>query len=363
MVKVGKNNKKITKISSEEIFCRYIFLIGYLIYVLSNSRNLQDIFLLEYKHIFFVCVGFFSLIYRTSESLKSALFILPITLIYLIGGLIPYAIMSLLFSLSIPVIWIGISSIIYRGSYRLILLMAIISLIPAIISYESLIENGLFDTTYGRPRMLLGYAHPKEASISFFLPLFLGMIAFEVSSGFLWISFFIFIWMVGSRNIALIFLFAWIFRWHSYSLKFFAFPILLTLCGILLFEYLPFEYLDQLSSLRLSHWINVLNNPILLNDPNFLSGDRFGSDNFFIEVISLTGFFGILLMVLWIIFFMYFLYNKSKTENWPLICFILLLFTASFDTGIVSTGNMIHVLLWSIILSPFFSKKYLFSSP
>lgn len=344
------------EITFNKYVCKIIFLISYLLYVLNNSVEFNHVISLEYKHGLFICIALISLLYKTDEAIKSAIVVLPITMIYIFGGILPYAVMSIVFALSLPIIWMGVSSIILSDGKKIIVLMIIISLIPALSSQAFLFENGLFDTTYGRPRMLLGYIHPKEAAICFFIPLFLSLLAYKTSNVLAWFSVFIFLWLVGSRNIALAFILAWFLRQYGYLMKFLILPIAIIGSLFLINIDSWFNEVDQLTSLRLSHWVNMLNNSEILNDINYSSGERFGGDNFFVEVLSISGFFGAIMLFLWILEIFFILRIKNKNYHWPWICFIMLIFVSFFDSGIVSTGNMIHVLLWSIIVSPIYNK-------
>ena len=344
-------------LTSDEWVGRGFLLIAYVTYVLSNALVLQDVIPVELKHAEFIFIAAMSLLRQPMRSLLAAAVALPIALIYVLGGLWPYSAMVLVLAMSLPMMWEGVLSVVSRRDYRFLLVLALIAMIPAVLSLQYLLDNGFFDTTYGRPRMLLGYFHPKEAAVSFAVPMLLLMLMTRSASAVPWFLGFTFLWMVGSRNIALLIFMGWALRWHDRWLI----GLLLTslpMFGLwLVFNDDWYYTIDNLMSLRLSVWADVLSTPDILKGFDVESGDRFGADNFFVEAFLISGPVALPLIFSWVAGVGLLLRLRGQSSPWPLVCLVMLIFFASFDSGIASTGNFLHVLLWTVVLSPLFYRR------
>lgn len=79
------------------------------------------------------------------------------------------------------------------------------------------------------------------------------------------------------------------------------------------------------------------------------SGSRFGADNFCVEALVIVGLMVLPLIFVWTVAVGHVL-QLTVTTSWAGISFVVLLFIATFDRGIASTGSIIHVLLWCIML-------------
>lgn len=344
-------------LTSDEWIGRSFLLISFITYVLSNALVLRDSLSVDVKHGEFIFFAAISLLRRPVYSLLATVLGLPIALIYMYGGLLPYSMMVLVLTLSLPLLWEGVRSIIYLCDYRFLFLLVFIAMIPMLLSLPALLDEGLFDTTYGRPRILLGYFHPKEAAISFAIPVLLLMVITRSARVVPLLLGVAALWAVGSRNIALMIFMGWALRWHSR----FAFIVLLALlpmCGLwLVFNDDWYVTIDNLMSLRLSVWNDMLNTISVLGSVDVESGDRFGADNFFVEAFIISGPIALLLISFWLISIVFVSRLSNQLSPWPLVCLGMLIFFASFDSGIASTGNFMHVLLWTIVLSPLFNSR------
>jgi hypothetical protein len=343
-------------LTSDEWAGRGFLLIAYVTYVLSNALVLQGVIPVELKHVEFIFIAAMSLLRQPMRSLLAAAVALPIALIYVLGGLWPYSAMVLVLAMSLPMMWEGVRSVVSRRDYRFLLVLALIAMIPAVLSLQYLLDEGLFDTTYGRSRVLLGYFHPKEAAIAFAVPMLLAMLMTRSSKAVPLFVGCIFLWLVGSRNIALLIFLAWALRWHGR----WAIVVLLTSIPVLtlwLFQSDDwYGTIDNMLSLRLSVWTDVLSTTNILTGLDIESGDRFGTDNFFLEALVIAGPMALPLIFAWTVAVGLVL-RSTGTSSWTGISFVLLLFIATFDSGIASTGNIMHVLLWSIMLSPLFHSR------
>jgi hypothetical protein len=308
-------------------------------------------------HGVFILIAMVSLLRQPRSAIAAVIMATPIALIYVFGDLLAYAAMVIIFAMSLPIIWAGLLSVVARRDYRFLLILALISMIPALLSLPTLLEGGLFDSKYGRPRMLLGYYHPKEAAISFAVPILLAMQMARSVSVVPWLFGFAFLWMVGSRNVALIIFLAWALRWHG---RLFLASLLTGSLVLLLWIVSSndwYNMIDHLSSTRLSLWTDALNTAHELKGLDVASGERFGTDNFFVEALAISGFWAIPLILIWVVVVSLVLWFRSPRSSWPRVSFAMLIFTASFDTGIASTGNIMHVLLWAVMLSPLFQRR------
>lgn len=352
-------NRKQEEIRVERMLGRMLLLITYVIYVLSSSSVLREVIPVEAKHLFFLIVATLSVLIKSKQSLISIGVAIPIALVYLFGGLWLYAAMVLVFAMSLPLIWAGISCLISGPNKWYLIILFFIALVPAVLSLPVMIDEGLFDdSTYGRPRMLLGYFHPKEAATAFAIPMLLMLISRKSFSIFYALFLCLFLWIVGSRNIALLFIIAWLLYWHTrFVLTFFlAITPVLMLWFFLTKDW--FYELDNLLSLRLSVWQDLFLLGHDLRGLDIESGDRFGADNFFVEAFVISGPIAFLGAILWIPFVGLILKIKNSSK-WSKVALVLLVFNATFDSGIASTGNILHVFLWSIMLSSLFENPRL----
>jgi hypothetical protein len=332
---------------------RVILFAAYIYFVLSNTRELRDTFPNEFKHYFFILYALLNLIICPVQAIRAMVMAVPIAIIYVLGGIPIYAAMVLVFAAALPLLGYAVIDIVHERRFGMILLMGLISLLPAAISLPSLLGNGLLDTTYGRPRLLLGYWHPKEAGIAFGIPLFLtlmslyrGVVAFCVlATGF--------IWVVGSRNVSILLPLACALRYFPRAT-----PIILGSCvGVAILMIFAnddlYRLVDVAMSLRLSVWADAMSIDTSSLDVDF--GSRFAVDSFFIETFVLCGWIGIMVILQWLVLVLF--VNRKMMESrvasrsamWMLLSF------AAFDSGIASTGNMMHVVLWTLVLAPMIS--------
>jgi hypothetical protein len=113
----------------------------------------------------------------------------------------------------------------------------------------------------------------------------------------------------------------------------------------------------QIMSELLSLWTDVLSISDILDELNIISSDRFGANNFFVGAFFNSGQSTLALIFLWVVVVGLVLRLRGQSSLWPRVSFVMLIFIASFDSGIASTGNIMHVLLWAIILSPLFYRR------
>jgi hypothetical protein len=251
---------------------------------------------------------------------------------------------------------LSFSSIVFGNGFKriclinkkLIFLLLFISIIPAMVDLPQLIESGFFNNKYGRDRMLLGFFHPKEAAQPFLIFFILAFISYSRYRKIIFLSAILLLFYIGSRNALLFFIF-FIFLTSKSTIKT---PVFFTICFFLLI-YLVLNFgnitniIDNFSSERISVWADVIkyqNN----------SSEQFRADSFYIELFVKSGIYGILLFSIWLLQFV--IIKKPiigifgpLSIGTSLICCLLIY--AMIDSGIASTGNLVHIFSWSMYSS------------
>lgn len=334
-----------------------LFILYFAVYVMSNASTTFSASESPAKHLVMVSAASLSLLLLPFQSLRSLLIFSPLAIIYLLGALPSYALMVLVFAVALPLLSRGIQLMIERQRIDVVVLIALVSFVPALFAMLASEPDALFSSYYGRPRLLLGYWHPKEAAVTLAVPIFMylmmrGRDAAHVALALLPT----FLWVVGSRNMALTMLLA-------IGVRFFpkwTFPIIgITLAGLatfLLMSNESYDVLDTLMSFRLSVWSDAHSSPVEINNTGLLGGGRLAIDSYYVEVFVISGYTGLLLFFAWAVFFYIQYIRPFHYNTWSRALFIAILFFAAFDSGIVSTGNLFHVLAWVFLGEPIFKR-------
>ncbi|WP_087691081.1 MULTISPECIES: hypothetical protein [unclassified Pandoraea] len=339
-------------INANERMGRWLLFFGFLANVLSNSEAYLNVFPGAAKHGVFVLAAVISLMRMPRRSMLAMVVASPLALIYVFGDMGVYAFMVLTLASALPVIWAGINSVIERRDYRYVAALAVVSLIPAMLSWQTMIADGFFTTTYGRPRMLMGYFHPKEAATAFAIPMLLLMMMGRSAKTILWAVAILFLWAVGSRNTAMMLFLGWALRWHG---RLVVTVVLIFVPAFIFWLALSgnwYETLDKLLSLRLTLWGEILRVGRVVTDMDMNFSDRFAADNFHVEAYVLIGAGSVLLTLTWIGTWIAMVGRRVSMHSWAYIAFAMLLFNTCFDSGIASTGNLAHIFLWTVMCSP-----------
>jgi hypothetical protein len=243
--------------------------------------------------------------------------------------------MSMIFALSLPAVYKGIAEIKNRDVW----FMFIIFFLPSIWAVMNNRFDLLFNSIYGRERMLLGYFHPKEAAISLFVIFFLwGFVQKDLPNLISTSLFGIVIYTIGSRNIAINLVISWI---SKFKLIFYFLIISVVSLTLYLF-FFDFDLINEFSSNRLDLWRGIA-------AYSMLSGDTIKFDSFIVETYVYSGFIGIFLLI-YLYAFVYYKLRKSLNPNWKY--YLLMIFVYQFiDSGLTSIGNMYHILVWAVLLS------------
>lgn len=337
-------------------FSLAIFYLYFFVFVISNSLLVDNYAALLptqvsywFKHGVIIIAAFFSLIFFPGKAFKSLLIFAIIILIYFFGKQYLFALMVISFAISSPLVGAGIKHLLISEGSKPLLFLLIIACIPLIFNLSIGNFAPIFNDYYGRGRLLLGYAHPKEAAAPFFAIILLFFIKYKKFRKFTFGGGLILLFLISSRNALLYFL---LFVFFSSKVKFKAFWISLTIifiCIIFIFSFTnAFEFFNILSSNRFDAWAKYL----VLNETGNYDGVK--ADNFIIEIYLMVGGLGVLIYMFWWVCIILsnkgynaFLY-KSSLKFTPILC---LFFYSLIDSGFASSGNLIHVFSWGIYFS------------
>jgi hypothetical protein len=331
----------------------------FLPFVIANADFTAELDLAPIRYGIAVVLGVGSILVRPLSAMRSIAILSPVALVYVFAKLPLYAAMVVVFASIIPMVITGIQSVVVDRRWSFVALLSGMTIVPLAASLDSLLSDGLFSTRYGRPRMLLGFQHPKEAAVAIATPLLIGLLlmkrrrhAFQVA--LVGTSLMV---IVGSRNVALTLL-------VGSALVLFGRIMLVAsgiACAVLLgwiaIDPTWFEKLDVLSSYRLSLWHATLSR--VGNVQSVLPGivNRFGIDNFYVEVMAVTGIFGLMLISLWLVSLLRFAAASREFGQWSVVAIVMIGMFAFFDSGIASVGSMMHIILWSLIVAPYVQRS------
>ena len=337
-----------------------IFVTYFIIFVVSNIKYFNQDDFYWGRHIVIILCAFLSFILSYKKALLSLFLLSPLIIIYFIGQQNVYAYMVICVALSAPMLGAGISYGLERHSWKFPGLLLVISFLPVFIDIDTIISSGLFNTGFGRERMDIGYTHPKEGAapllVSFIL-LFLSTYKSIYLRSLLIISSILILYFISSRNSLLYLLVFLYYTLNNYYLKILSIFLFIILGLIILLSGDIYSMLNNFSSERISGWSYALNNTNQIDYINLNSDSRFGYDSFLIETYLMSGILGTIIILLW--FFILYLYSPKKYYKYFFLAFFVpLILYSSIDSGIASTGNLVHLFSWSII-SFIYCKKYL----
>jgi hypothetical protein len=346
-----------TRLDSVPGAWRGLVLATFIYYVLSNAKELHEVLPAAAKHGAFIILALIGLAARPWQALKICLIASPIAAIYFVGGVAVYGTMVLAFAAALPVLSAVVVDAIVHRRMRYFALLLAVALIPAVLSGPELASDGIFDATYGRDRVLLGYWHPKEAGICFGIPALLMIMSLRRHAVLLAALACLGIALVGSRNVALLLIFGTLLRFYPRTTAVCAFGVVSLSVFYLLLDPQLLEALDTLMSLRLTVWSEALSDPAAATGLDVLDGERFAVDSFFIEAYIYAGVVAAPLVLLWLVAVVSMARRAGPVSPWPKVAVVLLLMFAALDSGIASTGNLMHALLWSVAVSPLLVRR------
>ena len=339
----------------DKTYC-YIGFVLFILYFISFFIVNSSFFLIEYKLDFrfiqYVIVSFTALLSLRYVFRYSSVFLLftLLSFVYLFSGLFYYFAMTLAVGGAVVIfsryLFCNTES---AGQFIFISILVFIFVLMLNYVYD---QGGFFNTKFGRSRMDLGFNHPKQLG-SFLLAVYLIFFyrnrPYGVSAinALLFVVLVVLLYLVGSRSsmVALVSFVLFYSRVRLYVL-FLAFFSSLIVLIMLAF---PFFYMaiDRYSSYRLTRWLEYTPQNIDLTN----AGDfdyRFGADSIYIELYSLNPIMLAHLIFLLALLTFYF-YNK---KSWFGFSSILALSVLSLvETGVSSAGNILHIVLWMLIVS------------
>ena len=322
-------------------------------YVASNASTMLEASDSPAKHLIMVAAAMFSIAMRPVRSLRSALLFSPLAIIYLLGDLPGYALMAFAFSAALPLLGAGMRSILAQRRIQIVALLALVALMPALVSLATLGVDSLVTTYYGRPRLLLGYWHPKEAAVSLAVPFLLYLIMQRRKPRDIALALLpAFFLVVGSRNVALALYLAIGVRFYPRLTRCALVILLFGTVAFVLTASDSYDVFDELFSLRLSLWSEALGDLVQLNNTDRIGGDRLSIDSYYVEILVSAGVTGLLIFAAWATFFYVRCIRPFGYFRWRVAMFAAILFFAAFDSGIISTGNVFHVVGWTLVTMP-----------
>jgi len=255
-------------------------------------------------------------------------------------------------------------------------LLVFIFFIPLLLNIFFEKGNFIYNTYYGRPRLLLGYFHPKEGAICLVTILLFYQIYFKkffeiYFKIILNIIALILLYFMQSRNILIFYINFLLLNFliSRFNIKFILFTYFilpLFLLSISLFIY--YKEINILLSNRLDWWLKNLNitafgigsNISDYSKTNVLS--KLHVDNFYLEYLIENGYV-FFLILLYLLYKITILIDKNKfNNNYINSIFISFLFFCFFDAGMFSSGNLLNFLVWIMIFSFFNKKDFLYNN-
>lgn len=333
-------------------------LVYFATYVAANASTTYEPSTSPARHLVMLAIALFSLFAAPGKAMLSLAVFSPLVLLYGVADLHTYALMAAIFALALPVVSRVLVQILYDRDRRALLVLLGVALLPAVSALLQGEPDVLWSYQYSRGRLLLGYFHPKEAAISFGVPmllylLMLGKVGLRGAALLLPAA----LWLVGSRNVALTFFFfvsLWRFPRATVAVLF------LGIAVVAAFILLPgdaFDLVNQATSLRLTVWMDALSDPGDLAGDETLLGSRLSVDSYYIELLTSAGIAGLVVFMSWAALIYRVLGARAYRGEATRPLFLAILFFSAFDSGIVSTGNALHVILWALAMAGLFADR------
>lgn len=245
-----------------------------------------------------------------------------------------------------------------RPALAIVLFVALVG-IPVLRNEMVFGGEFLMNSYYGRDRLLLGYFHPKEAAnavVVSALAWFMVLERFRVARSLLMAAFGILLFYVQSRN-GLLFLVTFLFSNYLYrtfggrALAWVGFAMMAAAI-VVLATYDHASY-DELASGRLSLWQSALEFPehFAPSDRSDLGFLTVHVDNFYVEMYLEGGPLGLFALLAFLFFAGVTSHGRSRNGLFAVPLLLSLCIDAVFDSGMFSTGNVLHVFTWSLIIA------------
>lgn len=337
-------------------------------YYLSGGTATIGLFpeLYYFKHASLIFLAFLGILFFTiRRNYKlNIIFIFMIPYIFYLSlnyGIVFIQILSLLIAATLISYIYNIKS--FLDSKIIFIFFLIICFIPLI---DYLLNNSsfIFNSFYGRERLLLGYFHPKEAGIMFVSLIVMILLTKTFKNNLSKLLFYVLssslLYFIQSRNALLFLLNFLVFNFiaNRFGLKISLVLYLLVYLFIpLLIISIYFNEIDLLMSYRLSIWIESLQFNMFgrllefsANSNEILFKSKFHIDNFYLEFLIEVGIIPFLFLVTCLSYIGYKIRNTVINGYKMISIYIAFLIFCFFDSGMFSTGNFLNVFVWSIII-------------
>ena len=205
----------------------------------------------------------------------------------------------------------------------------------------------IFNAYYGRPRMLLGFNHPKEiASLLFILAVSLHLVlTSRLVKGVWFVTFLIAFYLIGSRGMLVAYItFHIVYSLSSISI-FVLFPLGVALTVLLV------DNLNLISSGRLHIWAEAFEGKDIFKFKGS-SNSLASVDNYFVNVIVDLGLGGFLFLVFFLC--LYFILNSNSfvtKRSERLAAFFALLSIGSVDSVLINITVPVSLFLLVLMVS------------
>ncbi|MCX5749213.1 MAG: hypothetical protein NTZ10_03090 [Candidatus Saganbacteria bacterium] len=355
------------KVSIKKIFI-VLFFLSYLFYVLSSAfylkAHFQWLYLAKHIMIAMICVvGMFtfSKVINKRHLLLFMVF-LPVFIPFLFFNWTGWvmAFQNIIFFAAAVIIskyWTK------RDTFSIIILFLAVSMIPVFIDLLFNAAGFIYNTWYGRPRLLLGYFHPKEASIALLIPILLAR--FFITDKKIKYQFVIFfdlpvlvlLYFVSSRNTLFFYANFLLLSFLLKRIKFVPTIILygLTYIGIpLLFLAQYYEEINLWLSKRLSIWMtgNISffgSGMAMASIAEYGVFSKFRIDNFYLDYLIENGVIPFVFLIT-VLFLIILKLRSTKIRGvYVNAVYIPFLISCVFDSGMFSSGNFLNLFVWSFV--------------
>lgn len=330
----------------------------------ANVGIFPELYYFKHGSLFLLALIGFILFILKEKKKVNILFILIIPYLIYLGinfGIVFFQFLS--FIIATILLSYAYNSKIFVNKTTILVYFIISISIPLI---DFLLNNGnfIFNSFYGRERLLLGYFHPKEAGIMFLVFFMMIILSGKLTNYFQRLFFYTFslsfLYFVQSRN-ALLFLLNFIvlnFLIRKIGLKItllIYISIYIIIPSLILFVY--FEELNLLMSNRLSVWLSGFEFNLFGRFLEFSTGSnqdlfkyKFHIDNFYLEFLIEAGFIPFIILLICLIYLGYKIRKTILNDFYMISFYISFLIFCIFDSGMFSTGNFLNIFAWSIVV-------------
>lgn len=358
---------------------KWVFILSFLVYVISVSwyswNNLNTYFYFL-KHISSLAPSLLFLFFIIkSPRISNKTVLLPFLFVAILS---PYAIRGML-NIAEAIIFIQqilfiiscyvLSKIFLRDNinfttYNLLFLTGILCLPPML---DLLFNHAdfIYNSYYGRPRLLLGYYHPKEGGVSVLTVAILFKLYTNDKIGnwkvlFIQALVILLLYFMQSRNSLLFYvnfllINKLLVKVNIFTIIFLYFILPIVSLASLLIIY--FKEINMLTSNRLELWLKKLDFSILGKGSSIADFDKshvlskLHVDNFYLEYLIENGILFFIILAVLLFSLVFFIGKCRFNKIYINALYIPFLIFCFFDAGMFSSGNFLNLIVWSIVFA------------